>query len=164
MYGKQRAIALAVLAVCATAGTATSVAQDAPAGRSAAELSVFREMNAARVAHGLKRLRLSPLLAKPARTHSGSLVQKGELDHEGPGGEPFWKRLVAAGFPRNRWMGENLALMPSCDYTAGEVVQMWLDSPGHRANLLSKKFTVVGVGVVSDAECTTTVLTTDFGG
>jgi uncharacterized protein YkwD len=54
--------------------------------------------------------------------------------------------------------------MPSCDYEPAEVVRMWLDSPGHRANLLSRKFRVVGVGVASDNDCTTTVLTTDFGG
>jgi uncharacterized protein YkwD len=155
---------LAAIAACATAGMATSVAQAAAPGRSAAEMSVLKEMNAARVAAGLPRLKPSALLSKPARAHSSNLVAKGELDHDGPNGEPFWKRLVAAGFPRNRWMGENLALMPSCDYAPAEVVQMWLDSPGHRANLLSKKFTLVGVGVVSDAECTTTVLTTDFGG
>lgn len=164
MHGRSRAIAVAALAVCATVGTGASVAQAAPAGRSAAEMGVFKEMNAARVERGLPRLRPSALLAKPARAHSATLVEKGELDHDGANGEPFWKRLVAAGFPRKRWMGENLALMPSCDYTPAEVVQMWLDSPGHRANLLSKKFTVVGVGVMSDAECTTTVLTTDFGG
>lgn len=164
MHGRRRVAAIAALAVCATAGTATSVAQAAQAGRSAAEIAVLREMNAARLDHGLARLRPHGLLAKPARAHSVNLVAKGELDHDGPNGEPFWKRLVAAGFPRNRWMGENLALMPSCDYEPAEVVQMWLDSPGHRANLLSKKFTVVGVGVASDAACTTTVLTTDFGG
>ena len=164
MHGRRLAIAIAAVAVCATAGTTTSVAQAAPAGRSAAEVSLLKAMNSARVAHRLPRLRPSATLATPARVHSGALVQKGELDHDGPGGEPFWKRLVAAGYPRNHWMGENLALMPSCDYTPAEVVQMWLDSPGHRANLLSKNFTVVGVGIASDAECTTTVLTTDFGG
>jgi uncharacterized protein YkwD len=150
--------------VCATAGAGTSVATAAPAGRSAAEMGLLKEMNAVRVNSGLPRLRPLPVLAKPARTHSASLAGKGELDHDGPNGEPFWKRLVAAGFPRNRWMGENLALMPSCDYDPAEVVQMWLDSPGHRANLLSKKFAVVGVGIATDAECTTTVFTTDFGG
>jgi uncharacterized protein YkwD len=164
MHGRRPAIALAALALCATAGTATSVARTAPPGRSAAEVGLLVEMNAARVANGLPRLRRSAILARPARAHSSALVAKGELDHDGPNGEPFWKRLVAAGFPRGRWMGENLALMPSCDYEPAEVVQMWLDSPGHRANLLSRKFRVVGVGVASDADCTTTVLTTDFGG
>lgn len=164
MHGRRFAIAIAAVAVCATAGTAVPPAQAAPPGRSAGEIGMLKAMNSARVAHRLPRLRLSTTLAKPARAHSGTLVQKGQLDHRGPNGEPFWKRLVAAGFPRNRWMGENLALMPSCDYSPAEVVRMWLDSPGHRANLLSKKFAVVGVGVVSDAECTTTVLTTDFGG
>jgi len=163
MHGR-RAIALAALAVCATAGTAAQDAHAAPPGRSAAEVAVFKQMNAARAGHGLPRLRHNAILARPARAHSSALVAKGQLDHDGPNGEPFWKRLVAAGFPRNRWMGENLALMPSCDYEPADIVQMWLESPGHRANLLSRRFKLVGVGVATDAGCTTTVFTTDFGG
>ena len=163
MHGRTFAIVLAAVTVGAATGMTPS-AHAAPPGRSSDELKLLAAMNTARVAKGLPRLKVNGVLAAPARTHSAALAGTGELDHDGPNGEPFWKRLVAAGYPRNSWMGENLALWPDCTWSPATVVRMWLQSPGHRANLLSKKFRVVGVGIASNAGCTATVFTTDFGG
>jgi uncharacterized protein YkwD len=162
-----RRLALAAaLAGLAFPGAIAPVAGAAPAapGRSPAEARLLSAMNDARAANGLPALRLSAVLSRPARTHSAALTATQSLSHDGPNGEPFWKRLVAAGYPRNHWMGENLALVSGCGDATRLMVRMWLQSPGHRANLLSKRFTVVGVGVASDADCAVTIATTDFGG
>jgi uncharacterized protein YkwD len=62
-------------------------------------------------------------------------------------------------------MGESLARLPGCDPAGSEqVVQLWLASPSHRENLLSREFRVVGVGIAGDADCNRSVFSADFGG
>jgi uncharacterized protein YkwD len=171
--------ALAVIPAATAAGMASSPGADAstagtrPAATpakgavkvTAAERELLRTMNAVRRVHGLAALRLSPTLVRPARAHSRYLVRLGELNHDGPGGAPFWHRLVDAGFPRTKAMGENLAMVPTCGAAAArQVVGLWMKSSGHRANLLSRNFRVTGVGVVSSAGCRMTVVTADYGG
>lgn len=129
----------------------------------AMEQALLAEMNAARAQSGLTALKPSPILLKAARRQSTYLLGKQELTHDSPGGKPFWTRIIAAGFKKNRPMAENLASIEGCGKTANQVVQLWLDSPGHRANLLSKKYTLVGVGSVGRGECGKSVYTTDFG-
>lgn len=164
MHGRTLSSGLAILALGAAIVTgSTTDAAAAPPGRSADEKRLLSAINAARRARKMPALRHSRILSKPARAHSKRLVRSGELSHEGPNGEPFWKRLVRAGYSRRNWMGENLALISGCDWTPTEVVRMWLDSPPHRRNMLSKRFRVVGVGVAETPDCDLAVFTTDFG-
>jgi uncharacterized protein YkwD len=164
-----RASALAMTAACALAlGTGSADAADDPPpqalGPAAIEKALVAEMNRVRSQRGRAPLRMSVTLRRPARAQSRYLLTTGRLTHEGPDGAPFWTRLVAAGFPRNRWMGENLALLGGCDReTARRTVAMWMGSPGHRQNLLSPRYRWVGVGSVSDGDCGTTVVTADYG-
>lgn len=152
-------------ALALTSGVSAGPGAAAPARQPQVERIVLREMNVARAQNGLGALRPVRPLAVPARAHSAWLARTGVFQHEGPSGTPFWSRLVAAGFPRSAAMGENLALAGGCDAaTARQVVRMWLDSPAHRANLLSPRFRLTGVGAVSTAGCETTLVTTDYGG
>ena len=121
-------------------------------------------MNRARAVNGRAPLRPLATLNRAARTQSRALVASGEFQHESLDGSPFWTRLVAAGFPANRRMGENLALTSACDRAAAtQTVAMWLASPGHRANLLNPRFHFVGSGVASAPDCSETILTADYG-
>lgn len=157
------AAALSLAAPSAFAG-APSTAKNAQERALRTESALLSAMNDARVARGRAPLRSAPTLRRPARSHSRYLVRLGSLDHNGRDGSPFWERLVAAGYPANRSFGENLAMMPGCDAAAATTtVRMWLESPGHRANLLSRRFTWVGAGVASAADCSWTVLTADYG-
>lgn len=134
-------------------------------GTAPAELRLLAAVNRARAEHGAPLVARSGLLARPARRHSAALARLGYLTHQGPGRAPFWTRLVGAGFPAARPMGENLALLPGCDPGGAEqVVQLWLASPPHRANLLSRRFRLLGAGVSSDAACAASVYNADFGG
>ena len=74
-------------------------------------------------------------------------------------------RLYKAGYSKTKAVGENLGMSSGCETNlAKTMVRMWLHSPGHRANLLSKRFKVVGLAVVTAQNCSNTVYTTDFGG
>ncbi len=122
-------------------------------------------MNAERAKHGVAPLRISRILAGPARRHSAYLARIGQLDHNGVDGRPFYVRLHKAGFSQRRVVGENLGMTSGCATNVSRaIVRMWLGSPGHRANLLSKRFKVVGLAVVAAPDCSNTVYATDFGG
>jgi uncharacterized protein YkwD len=122
-------------------------------------------MNRARAARRLPALRHSARLARPAQGHSRLLTARRSLDHDGPPGAPFYTRLVRAGFPVTVAMGENLAVVAGCDpVSVGEVVGLWLSSPRHRANLLSRTFALTGIGVASTPGCGLTFYTADFVG
>jgi uncharacterized protein YkwD len=153
-------------ALCAAAALA---AVPGASGATQAELSgqhdLLTEVNHARTAHHLAPLRLSKVLSGPARRHSVYLARTGKLDHNGADGRPFYVRLYAAGFSRRKAVGENLGMSGGCSTDiSAEMVQMWLDSPAHRANLLSRSYRVVGIAVVAAPDCSNTVYTTDFGG
>lgn len=173
MHGLRAALATTAAALtigCAVAATASAQAPPSdgssatPAAPARIESALVTEMNRARVERGRKPLRTMPALQRPARGQSRYLLGLGVLDHDGPDGSPFWTRLIAAGFPRNRSMGENLAMVPACGPDAAvTTVRLWLHSPGHRANLLNPDFHWVGGGAASAADCSATVLTADYG-
>ena len=161
--------------MCAAAGTGVAAADEpasppgptpaAATGAPRVESALMAEMNRVRAQRG--RVALKPLanLTRAARSHSGTLLSAGAFQHESLNGAPFWTRLVAAGFPSGRRMGENLALVGGCDRDAArQTVAMWMASPGHRANLLNPRFRFAGAGAATDAACTETIVTADYGG
>ncbi|MFF3488320.1 CAP domain-containing protein [Streptomyces sp. NPDC002701] len=113
-----------------------------PAGlvRTAAE--VLALTNAERAAAGLPPLAEDPLLTRAAQAHSADMVTRAFYSHTSPDGSEPWHRAAAAGSTR-RTIGENIA----CGQRSpAEVVRGWMDSPGHRANILKPAFTHLGVG------------------
>ena len=159
------AVGLAALGVAAGSGAG---AQDAAAAPSATapqvEKALVKEMNRVRATRGLRGLRARATLTRPARAHSRYLLAHDAFAHEGPGGRPFWTRLVAAGYPRTRTMGENLAMTYGSGLDAARrTVRMWMGSPGHRANLLNPRFRYTGAGVARSADFSTVILTADYG-
>jgi uncharacterized protein YkwD len=109
--------------------------------------AVSREMldqvNAARKREGLKPLRLNPTLAKSAQRHAEDMLKRGYFDHRSPAGTTVRERSRAAGY---QWaaIGENIAFGQT---SVDEVVETWLESPGHRKNILSPNFSELGVGL-----------------
>jgi uncharacterized protein YkwD len=141
-------------------------------GLSALESSLLARVNSVRRQHGLPGLTLSNGLTTAAAYHSKQMVQHGFFQHESRGGGAFWKRIerfyASSGF--HSWeVGENLAY-GSPGLSAGETVRMWLNSPGHRENLLSKGWREIGLGAIHVASAggdfaggPVTVITADFG-
>lgn len=110
--------------------------------RTAAE--VITLTNSERTRAGLPPLSADPRLTAAAQGHSADMVARAFYAHTSPdGGEP-WHRAAAAG-STHRSVGENIACGQR---SAAEVVRGWMNSPGHRANILTPGFTHIGVGFV----------------
>jgi uncharacterized protein YkwD len=108
--------------------------------------------NAARAAAGLAPTSWDDGLARTARAHAAELAARGVLDHTGatPETRTLTDRLVRAGVPYAS-VGENLAFERGFDDPVDTVVDGWLASPPHRANLLNPDFDRVGYGSARDA-------------
>ena len=115
-----------------------------PAGLERTAAEVLALTNAERTAAGLRPLSPDRLLTNAAQGHSADMVARAFYAHTSPEGSQPWDRAAAAG-SRMRSIGENIA----CGQRSpSEVVRGWMDSPGHRANILKPGFTHLGVGFV----------------
>ncbi|MFJ8187393.1 CAP domain-containing protein [Streptomyces sp. NPDC096105] len=108
--------------------------------RTAAEVVDLTNRERARA--GLPPLSRDPLLTTAAQAHSADMVARDFYAHTAPDGGKPWDRAAAAG-SRCRAVGENIACGQR---SAAEVVRGWMNSPGHRANILKPEFTHIGVG------------------
>jgi uncharacterized protein YkwD len=96
----------------------------------------------------------------------------GYFGHEGWNGSPFWRRIKPKYPPQagTRWgVGENM-VWSSPDLSADDAIQLWLNSPPHRKNLLTPAWREVGLGAVRALGAPgvykgldVTILTADFG-
>lgn len=91
-------------------------------------------------------LALSAGLNHAALIHSQDMAKKDFFEHVGSDGSKVGERVTRVGY-KWRAAGENIAIGPE---TAEAVVQGWLDSPGHCANLMSPAFTEMGIAYVVD--------------
>jgi uncharacterized protein YkwD len=125
--------------------------------------------NKVRAEHDLPALRENKRLRKAAVAHSKDMVRDGFFEHTTPEGVTMVDRILRARYVREDegWaLGENLAWGTGSLGTPRGAVEAWMDSPGHRANLLRRSYRDVGIGVVigvpvSDAAGAT--YTVDFG-
>ncbi len=108
----------------------------------AALADVVSATNAERARHRLGLLTVDPRLAAAAQGHSEDMVRRTFFAHENPDGAQVWDRAVAAGYTYRK-VAENIA---AGQPTAAEVVLGWMESPGHRANILDAELTQIGVG------------------
>lgn len=106
------------------------------------EQEVLRLTNKKRLAHGLEPLRFDKKLFEVARMKSKDMDDYDYFDHNSPNyGSPF-EMMKKFGI-HYQSAGENIAL----GYGSPEaVVNGWMNSPGHRANILNESFTHLGVG------------------
>ncbi len=125
--------------------------------------------NQVRAQQSLPTLRDNAKLRKAAVGHSASMVSEGYFDHTDLGGDTFVDRILGAGYAKRNdgWtLGENLAWGTGDLSTPAGVMQAWMDSPGHKSNILKKAYREVGIGirlgVPSDAGVGATI-TADFG-
>jgi uncharacterized protein YkwD len=125
--------------------------------------------NQIRADNDLPLLRENKKLRKAALGHSRDMVRDRYFEHTTPEGVTMVDRILRARYVREDqgWaLGENLAWGTGSLGTPRGAVESWMDSPGHRANLLKRSFRDVGIGIVlgvpvSDAAGAT--YTIDFG-
>jgi uncharacterized protein YkwD len=124
---------------------------------STVESQVVVLTNQQRTAHGCKALRVDSRLVAAARAHSTDMVTHNFFSHTGSDGSTFVTRAARAGYAYAS--AENIAWGWR---TAQIVVDQWMNSPGHRANILNCANVAVGVGLVTKADGTP-YWTQDFG-
>jgi uncharacterized protein YkwD len=112
------------------------------------EAGVVARLNALRTRRGLGPLRLSRELETAARHHAQDMAQSGFCGHDSANGAPFRGRLLRYYARRPGWRfwsaGENVLCHPR-GVTPARALALWLDSPSHRATLLSPTWREVGV-------------------
>jgi uncharacterized protein YkwD len=143
-----------VLPAAASAATACPGAGRSPArlGPDAARAATLCVLNRERAAHGLSALRLDGRLTKAAQGHSADMVAHRYFAHESRSGATFSARIKHTGWTRHRrsWtVGENIAWGRGRGATPRAIAAAWMRSAAHRANILSGRFHVIGIGIVS---------------
>lgn len=129
-----------VLFFCALLMLAPYFCRNAAAMEAEWRAEILHHVNVARTNAGLAPLTWNSRLADAASWHAADLQRCGKLSHEGCDGSALPQRLDRAAY-RYRAAAENLALC-ACD--AVGVVRLWLDSEGHRRNLLNPGITELG--------------------
>jgi len=124
-------------------------------------------LNRERSQRGLSRLRTEQHLERAAQNHSEDMGERYFYAHESPDGHGPTERLAAAGYAKPTH-GENIHWGVEADATPARIVRDWMDSPGHRANVLRPEFSEIGIGVgdraPEPASGRAAVYTTNFGG
>ncbi|MFD3803719.1 CAP domain-containing protein [Streptomyces sp. NPDC058619] len=110
-------------------------------GHSAEEAAVVTLVNQARAQAGCGPVRANPPLAALAGAFSKDMAVRGFFDHTDPDGDTPWDRASQAGL--SGLGGENIARGQG---DAASVMNSWMNSPGHKANILNCEFRTLGVG------------------
>lgn len=144
------AAALAVSAPAAMAACADAGVSPADPAAAAATLCL---LNQERAAHDLPALSASTTLDKAARDFADDMVDRRFFDHVSPGGGTMMDRIKAAGWTASgSWSaGENIAWGSGSYGTPKSIVDGWMKSSGHRANILNGAFGQVGIGIAAGA-------------
>lgn len=122
--------------------------------------------NATRAASGLAQFCVHPALTAAARAHSQDMLAKGYFSHTSLDGRTFVARVTNAGYTNWRALAENIA-WGSGSYGAPDAIyQGWLNSAGHKANIMNGTLREIGIGVAAGTFKTyanAKMYTVDFG-
>ena len=134
-------VVLVITLGCSDDGPAGPGSSDVPAG----EVTTFvTQLNSHRESVGCEALAWHPATAEVGHIHSQDMQDRGFFSHTNPDGESPWDRLAEGGVTWNGPAGENIAMTSG---GAESVLEMWLNSPGHRANIENCSFSHHGVGL-----------------
>lgn len=126
-----------------TAGTSTAPA----AGTAADEQKAFNLLNADRAAYGLKPLRFNSQLTALGERYAQDMINRNYFSHTNPEGQSPFDRIKEAGISYS-YAGENIAI--NSNVTTAQ--QAFMNSSGHKANILNTNYTDVGIGVRYDSK------------
>ncbi|MEV6113035.1 CAP domain-containing protein [Streptomyces sp. NPDC052109] len=116
---------------------------------------ILQLVNAERGKVGCRPLALNAALMKAAQAHSADMAAHRNMSHTGSDGSSPGDRITRAGYEWSAY-GENVAYGYA---TADQVMTGWMNSPGHRANILNCSFKEIGVGLAQPGS----YWTQDFG-
>jgi uncharacterized protein YkwD len=118
-----------------------------PAKLSKEEQAILDVTNAEREKEKLPPVKINAKLLQVARDHSANMAKQNKMDHVLDGKEPK-DRVKEAGYDYQS-MSENVAYGQR---VPADVMKVWMGSAGHRANILRKEHTEVGIGVARSAK------------
>jgi uncharacterized protein YkwD len=161
----------ALIAPSAASATTCTGADTAPAllGANANRVTLCL-LNNERHAHGLRSFKLDGKLSVAAAGHSSDMVAHRYFDHNSRDGKDFSVRIKHAGWMHGRrsWtIGENIGWGAGDLATPRAMVNAWMHSAGHRANILERHFRMIGVGIAigsPSGDANGATYSTDFGG
>lgn len=136
----------------------------------AARAAVLCLVNAERTARSLPALTEEPRLDAAAIAYARTMRDRDFFAHEGLDGSTPHGRIIAAGYPADSAGGENLAWGTREAATPSAIVRGWMESKGHRENILRPEFRLIGIGVVRGSprhgwsEDNSAIYVTPFGG
>jgi uncharacterized protein YkwD len=105
--------------------------------------NVVAAVNSARAKAHVPPLKVNPALSAAAQRKADDMAARGYFSHTTPDGKKPWDFMAQAGYKYSA-AGENLAK----DVTdVAQLMKLWMNSPGHKQNILSKEYTETGVGV-----------------
>lgn len=146
---KKRTARAAALDACPAAAT-----QPSGDNLEIVERTTLCLVNRERARRGIKRLDGDGRLARSAGRYSSAMVRETFFSHVSPGGGTMLDRIKRAGYldgARGYTVGENLAWGSGRLATPIETVNAWMNSPGHKANILNRRFDEIGIGVAPGA-------------
>lgn len=147
--------ALAVLLFAVPSASAAGACSAANAtAASASKRALVRAtlcvLNAERARHRLRPLRLNRKLSRAARRHSRAMARQRFFSHTSPGGASFVDRIRGTGYlsgARSWSVAENIAWGSGKRSTPRSIGSAWINSPPHRANILSSSYRAIGIGI-----------------
>ena len=133
--------------VAAAGVCASTSANPAPSNLGSLSSSILCLLNAERAAKGLPALHNNGQLARAAKAWANKMVAARFFAHEA-GNSTVLSRIKRTGYVRGSWsLGENIAWGSGALATPQAIVNGWMHSPGHRANILRGKFKDIGIGI-----------------
>jgi len=123
--------------------TLSSAAQNASVFEAGGEAQILADLNQARSEAGVPPLKVDSKLSEAARQHALLLAKRHVLSHQFSGEPPLTERLRSTGLIFTA-AAENVGI----NTQLSDVNDMFMRSPGHRANMLNSAYDAVGIGVV----------------
>lgn len=114
-------------------------------GNAGYESKVVELINNERKKRDLPALSMNSNLRQAARKHSEDMACNDHFSHTGTDGSSPWDRIRAAGYSYS-YAAENIAASSSQSFSPSSVVSSWMNSSGHKKNILSDKAKHIGVG------------------
>lgn len=139
----------ALLLLVPSAGAKTKHCKDASLVPTAANQSIRLQratrclINRERTKRGLKAMKADASLQKSADFQAGDMLKYEYFDHSRPGGPEFAERILRFGYAKGAdgyLIGENIAWASASIASPKQLVKMWMHSPPHRKNILTREF------------------------
>ena len=104
---------------------------------------VVSETNAYRLRASVPRLTVNKILMKAAQKKAEDMAERGYFQHDTPEGRTPWDAIADDGYIFSA-AAENIATGHN---SPADVLKAWMGSPGHRRNILDRRFKEIGVGI-----------------